>query len=169
MRRVTPVLLMLWPLVMAAPSCLAQQVTVEHVDVIDAGTYRITAGAGTAEPGTPTGEVTAVDKSTLLEATNTLPAKSGTEFGLRYIVVGKPAAAEVDLDIAITYPAEGLTDPATGRTIHESRYTSTKKIGASEYLGYGIEHDWEAVPGAWTFEIWHGGKRLAYRTFTLTQ
>jgi len=148
---------------------LAQAASVERIDVVDAGTYRIKTGAGTAEPATPTGEVTAVDKSTLLEATHTVAARVGTEFGYRYTVVGEPAGAEVKLDIVITYPENGLNDPDSGRTLHESRYTSTKKIGETEYLGYGLENDWEAVPGTWTFEIWYDGKKLAGQSFTLTK
>ena len=143
--------------------------TIERVDVLDAGTYRIETGNKTAEANTPTGEVTAVDKSMLVEATNTVAASVGTEFGFRYRIVGEPEGEEVELDIVITYPEAGLSDPATGKAGKESRYKTRKKIGSEEYLGYGIEADWEVVPGPWAFEIWHDGDQLARLVFTVTK
>ena len=44
-----------------------------------------------------------------------------------------------------------------------------KKIGETAYLGYGIENDWEIVPGTWTFEIWYSGRKLAEQSFTLSR
>ncbi|MCG6857294.1 MAG: DUF3859 domain-containing protein [Salaquimonas sp.] len=150
-------------------TAIAPAASLEGVDVVDAGIYRVDTGAESAEPGTPTGEVTAVVKATLLEATDTVPARLGTEFGFRYEVVGKPAGEAVMLDFVITYPDKGLHDPASGRTLHESRYSKAKPIASTEYFGYGLENDWEAVPGTWTFEIWQDGVKFAGRSFTLTK
>ena len=148
---------------------IASAATLERVDVVESGTFRIETGVATAKANTPTGEVTAVDRAVLIEATDTVEARKGTEFGFRYTIVGEPEGDEVELDIVITYPEAGLSDPATGKSVHESRYSTTKKIGTTEYLGYGIEAEWEAVPGPWSFEIWHEGAQLARLVFTVTQ
>ena len=165
MLRLVPVFL----LIVFSFAASAFAATVERIDVVDAGTYRIETGDKTQEANTPTGEITAVDNSVLVEATDTIVASPGAEFGFRYVVIGEPAGGEVELDFVITYPATGLTDPATGTTLHESRYSAAKTIGKREYLGYGLESDWEAVPGEWRFEIWHDGRMLAKHAFTLTK
>jgi hypothetical protein len=157
-------------LLFSAPfAAWAQSVTVERIDILDKGLYAIETGAGTAQANTPTGEVTAVTGSRNIEVTSAIAAKVGGEFGFRYTAIGEPAGAEVPFDIVIAYPKQGLTNPDTKTTLHESRYSQTKKIGEISYLGYGFEHDWEAEPGTWVFQIWHDGRKLADETFTVTK
>ncbi len=156
-------------LVLLSVAGIAHAATIGRVDVLDSGTYRVETGDSTAEANTPTGEVTSVGKAALIEATDTIIGAVGTEFGFRYRVVGEPEGEAVDLDIVITFPDAGLTDPESGKTIRESRYSTSKKVGADEYLGYGFEADWEIVPGAWSFEIWHDGHQMARLVFNVTQ
>jgi hypothetical protein len=145
----------------AAPS-------VDRIDIVDKGIYAIKTGDQTPDANTPTGEIAAVQKSKIIEATDTVAARVGVEFGFQYVVIGKPAGEEVPLHIVITYPKPGIHDPAEAAPLLLSRFQRVKKIGETVYLGYGIEHDWEIVPGTWTFQIWHGGKKLAEQSFTVT-
>jgi hypothetical protein len=154
--------------VAAVSTAAAQSVRVDGIDVVDKGIYEITAGKKTADPNTPTKEITAVTGEKLVTATDTVAGKIGTEFGLRYVVKGDPAGAEAPLDFVITYPPPGLKDPAEAAPVTESRYSRGKKIGDTIYLGYGFENDWEIVPGTWTFAIFHDGKKLAEESFTVT-
>jgi len=142
---------------------------VERIDIVDAGIYTVAIGEETPDPIAPTGTIAAPITATLVEATETIPGRPGVEFGLRYVVVGAPAGAEVALDFVITYPPPGLVDPSEPEPLLQSRYTRPKKIGETVYLGYGFESDWEIVPGAWTFEIWHDGARLASQDFTVAR
>ena len=141
---------------------------VERVDVLDAGTYTVETGAVTADPAAPGGQTVAVTTTTLVAAGTTLPAVHGTEFGFRYVAIGAPEGARVPLDFVITYPEPGLADPEAAEPIRTARFTREKSIGVPDYLGYSLEEPWEAVPGAWRFEIWSDGRQLAERTFTLT-
>ena len=153
---------------LAAPlAATAADVRVERIDVIDAGIYTVAIGEETADPSAPTGTIAAPITATLVEATTTIPGRLGLEFGLRYVIVGEPAGAEVPLDFVIAYPPPGLVDPAEPEPLRESRYTRQKKIGETVYLGYGFENDWEIVPGEWTFEIWYDGAKLATRSFAV--
>ena len=62
-----------------------------------------------------------------------------------------------------------LLDPKDNKPVLESRYSRTKKIGETVYLGYGFENAWEIVPGKWTFEVWYQGKKLATQSFAVTK
>lgn len=155
-------------LLIAAPLAVhAADVRVERIDVVDTGIYAVETGEETADPNAPTGTIAAVTTVTNVETTTTIPGKLGLEFGLRYVIVGEPDGAEVPLDFVITYPPPGIVDPAESSPLLESRYSRSKKIGETVYLGYGFENDWEIVPGLWRFEIWHDGAKLADQSFTI--
>jgi hypothetical protein len=156
-------------LLAASLSARAEGVRVERIDIVDTGIYTIVTGEVTADPNAPTGAIAAVTTVTNVEKTTTIPGRLGLEFGLRYVIVGEPAGAEVPLDFVISYPAPGLVDPAEPEPLRESRYARQKKIGETIYLGYGFENAWEIVPGEWSFEIWFEGKKLARQDFTVSQ
>ena len=82
---------------------------------------------------------------------------------------GEPDGAEVTLEFVNTYPAPGLADPESPTPFMESKYERSKKIGETIYSGYGLENDWELVPGTWIFEIRHKGDTLASVSFTLVK
>ncbi len=160
--------LALTALLIGAPlAALAADVRVERIDIVDTGIYTVVTGEETADPDAPTGTIAAVTTVTNVEKTSTIPGKLGLEFGLRYVIVGEPAGAEVPLDFVILYPPPGLVDPAAPEPIRESRYGRIKSIGETVYLGYGFENDWEVVPGEWSFEIWFEGDMLASQSFTV--
>jgi hypothetical protein len=160
--------LLIAAVLLASPlAASAADLRVERIDVIDAGVYTVATGEVTADPNVPTGTVAAPVSATLVDATTTVLGRLGLEFGLRYLIVGEPTGADVPLDFVILYPPPGLVDPAEPNPLRESRYTRQKKIGETVYLGYGLENDWEIVPGEWTFEIWFDGAKLASRGFVV--
>lgn len=161
--------LILAPLASATSAALAAEPRVERIDIVDAGTYSITPGEETADPNTPTGKITAVDKVENIDPSTTVKGAIGTEFGFRYRVVGEPADAEVTLDMVYTYPPPGLADPEETAPIPETRFARQKKIGETVYLGYGFENPWEIVPGTWTFTISYQGRKLAEKSFTVVK
>lgn len=42
------------------------------------------------------------------------------------------------------------------------------EIGRVFYESYHFDHDWEMVPGAWSFEIWYDGRKLTEQKLTVT-
>jgi hypothetical protein len=162
--------LLLVAILVAAPlAARGEEVRVDRIDIVDKGVYEITTGEATPDPNTPTGKISAVTKVKNIEATTAVRGRVGLEFGFQYTVVGAPAGDEVSLDIVNIYPALGIVDPQDPKPILENRYSRKKKIGETAYLGYGIENDWEIVPGTWTFEIWYSGRKLAEQSFTLSR
>ena len=119
--------LLLAAMLLVAPlAARAEGVRIERIDVVDTGIYRSSTGEETADPNAPTGTIAAVTTVTNVEATTAIPGKLGLEFGLRYVIVGEPAGAEVPLDFVITYPPPGLVDPAEPTPLLESRYSRPK-------------------------------------------
>jgi len=37
------------------------------------------------------------------------------------------------------------------------------------YRDYTFAHDWELLPGVWTFQIWYQGRMLAEEKFTVVK
>jgi len=162
-------LVFLAPLLLSVGAAHADDVRVDRIEIVGKGVYAVETGQATQNPNTPTGAITAVDNVTNIEATTEIPASVGTEFGFQYKIVGEPSGAEVTLDFVNIYPEQGLRDPAGPGPVFESRYQRTKRIGETQYLGYGLENAWEAVPGSWTFQIWYDGRKLVDESFTVTE
>ncbi len=147
----------------------AQDVRIDRVEIVGKGTYQVVTGEVTKDASMPTGEIAAPVTYTNLEATSTIPARVGTEFGVEYRIVGEPDGADVTIRLINAYPAPGLIDPADPKPILETEFERIKKIGAVNYLGYGFENDWELVPGTWVMQIWQGDRKLVDESFTVVK
>ena len=133
------------------------------------GIYQIEVGTLTPERQTPTGVAASVDNVKNVQDTTTIPARRGIEFGFQYTIIGKPEGAQVPLRIVSIFPKRGLRNPATRKTTYRSEIVRDKTLGSIVYAGYGFEHEWEAVPGTWTFQLWHKNRKLAEQAFTVTK
>ncbi len=163
-----PLMVLLPLLPFLANGALAADIRIDGIDVVGKGIYEVKTGAVTKDPNTPTGEITLPDRFAILEATDTIPASVGTEFGIAYRIVGAPEGAEVKLQFVNTYPSPGIVDPADNKPILSDKFERTKKVGVN-YLGYGFENDWELVPGTWTMEIWYNGHKLVDQSFAVVK
>ena len=38
-------------------------------------------------------------------------------------------------------------------------------IGNTGYREYAFEHDWEVLPGKWTFEFWYRNRKVGEQSF----
>jgi hypothetical protein len=147
----------------------AAEVSVERVDIVGKGLYKVETGEQTPDPEVPTGSIALPLKFTNIEKTDMVPARVGVEFGFEYMIVGSPGGAEVPLEFGITYPEAGLPDPESPSPLHESNFQRNKPVGEVVYFGYGFENDWELVPGVWTFAITYQGRVLAEQEFTVVE
>ncbi len=162
-------LLLLAFLPLVSGAALAEDARVDGIEIVGKGIYEVHTGAVTKDPSAPTGEIKAPDTFTLVEATDAIPARIGTEFGVEYRPTGVPDGTEATLSFVFVYPSPGIADPASAKPILSDRFERKKKIGAVNYLGYGFENDWELVPGTWTMEIWSGDQKLASENFTVAE
>lgn len=141
----------------------AGAVEVWGFDVIKYGTYRGAVREIEDMEHSPGGKRRVVNVQEFLKATFKVPAIPGTRFGFRYVINGIPEGAEVPITIRKTYP--GLRDPKRDKVIYNHKYLRIHEIGEICGTGYGFDHDWELVPGTWTFELLHKGNMLGEISF----
>ncbi len=143
-----------------------EQAIVQSADVLDYGIYRIElTGEHVPMPSAGAGAVQPASRVVLVAQTNQIPTNLGTTFGFQFVLNGKPVGAVADVDIIVEHPAFKKPDGETTGTSDKVpwRYRIGEKVGYT----YTFDHDWEALPGKWTIEVWRGGKRLAGKEFTV--
>jgi hypothetical protein len=159
-----PFLMSLLALLLAAGAARGQTAEVDHLELIDFGTYK-------TEPGNIRKNANGL-KTTItpgvehLESTAIIPARIGTSFGIRYKVVGEPDKAEVTLRKVISFPPPGL-QPSRGKFVPQSESKVETMIGEKVADLYTLEDIFELVPGVWTVELWDGERKLLTQSFTL--
>ncbi|MNF51640.1 hypothetical protein D3C76_806270 [compost metagenome] len=110
------------------------------------------------------GERVLTQSNQTIEQTDTVPAKLGTKFGLRYTLLGKVAA---DTPLTLLYLTPGVTTPDGKR--HDKLVVEQKLVvGASQdVMAYEFTEAHEVVPGDWQFMVFQGDRLLAEKRFTV--
>jgi Domain of unknown function (DUF3859) len=165
-RMIRPVLALLF-FVLAMATSQGQEVTIDRVDVVESGIYKIRKVDRVQAPNTASGVVTPATDRELLRSTTTVPAKLGTSFGVRFNVIGKPRGTKTKITFITTYPAQGLRNPDTGKTAYRSEFEWEIEIGKRDGRTYTFDNAWEVVPGEWALEFWYQGRKLGGQTFTV--
>jgi Domain of unknown function (DUF3859) len=147
----------------------AQGSKIDRIEIVEAGIFRAETSSIEPAPGTATRQRNILSETTLVASTTRIEAKIGVHFGIRYRVVGRPANATVKLISATQYPAPGLKNPKAAGNQMRGEHPLFATIGQINYRGYVFDHDWEIVPGVWTFELWDGKRRLVSQTFEVTK
>lgn len=158
------VLLAILILAVGAGSACAQS-KVDRIDIVEAGIYRAQTATIEYAPDTATRQRNVLRETELVAATTKIEARIGVHFGMRYRLVGRPNNATAKLISITQYPAPGLRNPLIGKSQIRGEHSLFATIGTINYRGYVFEHDWELVPGIWTFEIWDGQRKLASQAF----
>ena len=147
----------------------AAQAKVDRIEIVETGLYAAETALIEHAPLTATGQRNVLSKTTLIAPATRIEAKVGVHFGLRYRVIGRPNNATVKLTSVTQYPVPGLKKPGTQTVQDRGEHSLFATIGAINYRGYVFEHDWELVPGTWTFELWDGKRKLASQTFDVVK
>lgn len=98
-----------------------------------------------------------------LEKTLSIPAATGVEFGMEFIVRGVPKDSSISLTVRMIHP--GITDPATGVETWATEWEIRPRLGQKSYVGWEFADDWEAAPGKWTLQLYNGSKMMAEKDF----
>ena len=136
---------------------------VEKIAIVEAGIYSAKT-IGTDRPSS-LGSVHRVEAVRILERSTLVPAQKGIRFGFRYKVVGSPIGTRVGLRFVINFPVPGLRPPLAREPHLSAEFTATKTIGDTAYREFHFDEDWEIVPGLWTFEVWHGHRKIGEQHF----
>jgi len=148
----------------SATAPVAAEPDVERVDIVDSGLFETTLQRKIDAPKTASGDQLEVAGVRLVEASHKVPARLGVEFGLHYRPVGKTGAV-VEVRKLTRFPAPGLANPATGKTLAVDEFDAPHRVGDVAYTGYRIANAWEIRPGTWTIELWVGERKLAAESF----
>jgi len=140
-------------------------VRVDGATVSNPGIYSLSVMTDIPDPNTAAGIRHTVGDLTLVTRTTTIPARIGVHFGFYFTVNGASEGGNVQVRYVNRFPGPGLTNPGTGETTHEEEYSQDVAIGGSNYKGWSFDHDYELVPGRWTFEIWYGDRKIAEQSF----
>ncbi len=154
-------------LLLAGISSAAGAQTIQRIDIIEAGIYRSQRTEDRAAPGTATGNVHIVTDINLVQATTTVPARLGVQFGFRFKTAGQ-TGEKVRLKVVKLIPQPGIRNPNTGNTTVRDESDWDRTVGSTGFHAYTFDYPWEIVTGTWTFEIWDGNRKLAEQQFTVT-
>jgi Domain of unknown function (DUF3859) len=146
----------------------AQAPTISKADITQFGIYEAKITGRTPAPGTAAGYTNKVEYHFVSNAT-TLPARKGVRFGFEYRLIGAPDGAKVAIRRVTIFPSGGLRNAETGQVAQNDEVTVQNTIGELSLKGYGLDNDWEAVPGVWIQQIWYGDQKLAEHIFTLVK
>jgi DNA-binding phage protein len=150
--------------VLTVSAALSDDHRVDHVSIVERGIFQ--ASSETVPIARSSfGSVIKVRNVSLVRSTTTILARTSLRFGLRYVVVGAPVGASVDIRLVTRFPESGLLDPATGIRHYESEYTIRGAIGIPAYREFIFDHSWEIVAGEWVFEFWQAGRNIGSQRF----
>jgi hypothetical protein len=144
----------------------AQAQTIQRIEIIEFGIF--TRGPQTIgeDAGSPSGFARAVSKVTLVQRTNIVPARIGAHFGFTFRVIGASDTI-AKFKYILHIPAPGIRNPNTGNIMETGYHVQECRVGDVCFVGYGLDHDFEIVPGTWTIELWEENHKLASQSFNV--
>jgi hypothetical protein len=149
----------------AAP--YGQSGVVDRIEILDVGLFSVQRTKDIIDPGVTAGK-RYEGVMRFLQPTTQVAALIGASFGIRYRVVGARPGSSVAIRVVWRFPSQGLLNPARGETVYQEEHTLTRVIGESAANTYTFDSPWEAVPGIWAIELWHGDRKLAEQSFTVS-
>lgn len=128
--------------------------------VTEAGIYQ--AQVLTGETNAAGLKLQGLDEFKLLKSTTNVPARIGVRFGFRYEILGTPTNAPIILTMVGKHPP--IKNATTGKIDTKDTYSLRSWIGRT-YTSNSLDEESDLVPGQWTFEVWHEGKKLCEQSF----
>jgi hypothetical protein len=151
-------LFLIWTLPL---SLLAQEeVRVIGAKVTEVGIYQ--AQVLTDQTNAAGVKLQGLDEFKLLKSTTNVPARIGIRFGFRYEILGTPTNAPITLTMVGKHPP--MKNATTGKIEIRETYSLRSWIGKT-YTSNSLDEKSDLVPGQWTFEVWHQGKKLCEQSF----
>ena len=132
--------------------------------MIDYGLYKVSNESSISDTNSPTGEVRSGGTFTLVEQSDTIPARLGSAFGFRFSI---PKELQ-DIQLKYVYSFPEIRNPNTGRSYTNfATMGEAKGHGPSSGIFYNLTDPWELVPGKWTIQVFVDERKLLEKQFTL--
>ena len=130
---------------------------VDSIKIIDFGQYKTTCAGWQEAPGTQRGKIQIIGQRELLKRTKRIALSDGTEFGIRYVVNGQEEGGQVDLLVRVSHSEMQSSE----------EWVTARQIGTPSFDGWKFDRESQMLPGKVTIELFHGGVKLAEKTFTV--
>ena len=140
----------------------------ERIVVLEAGIVSGKPGKLVPAPGTATGFTREIDDFKLMKRTDTIVAKQGVRFGMRFRVERTPPGKLIKARCITRFPADGVTNPK-GMKVQVDEYDCDLRLGDVTWRSYTFDDSWEMVPGDWTLEFWLEGRKIGEKRFTIVK
>jgi len=141
------------------------------VQIVDYGTFAFDSPFAKG-PTIAAGQTPKNEQEATFQRSDRVPLQLGIRFGVFIIVTtpGTAAGQSLALRKITRFPAPGLKNPETGKTVLSEATAVTVRLGEQQGpFGYVLDHDWELVPGTWKIEFWYGDEKLAEQAFIATK
>lgn len=137
-----------------------ESVHVTGAKVTEVGIYQ--AQVLTGETNAAGLKLQGLDEFELVNSTTNIPARVGIRFGFRYEILGTPTNAPITLTMVGKHPP--IKNAKTGKLETKDTYSLRSWVGKT-YTSNSLDEESDVVPGQWTFEVWHEGKKLCEQSF----
>lgn len=141
----------------------------QHLKVIvqETGIYSAT-DSGRLAP-TLAGTVLQVHRPKLLRGTTAIPIVKGLRFGLRYALAsGRDLSRQtIPLRMVTKFPVGSLQTQKGNERVVQQEYIIELPFGSVGHRIFHLDEDWELVSGVWSFEFWHGNRKVGEQEFCL--
>ncbi|MCH8842534.1 MAG: DUF3859 domain-containing protein [SAR324 cluster bacterium] len=128
------------------------------IDIVRFGIYTRDAEAGASQ---------ADSGLRLVQQTDFIPAITGDNFYVEYVVTGEPEGAAITVEERVTLTPMGVENPSGDRFFVKSRKQRKGRIGGRYLAGWGLDEGEYIEPGVWKVQIWIDGALLAEKMFNI--
>ena len=142
--------------------------------IVGYGTYTVTNNYKQFKtPGSTSGVSRAyLDLPTFTAVTDHIRARPGVRFGIVFELTNLPKAQNARVGIVLVTRHPPLRDP-DGKTSTGDEQPVRITVGGRDrivsWTGFGFGHDYELVPGTWTFEVRSHSGMLCKKDFTVVR
>ncbi|MEY2518320.1 MAG: hypothetical protein QOF24_79 [Verrucomicrobiota bacterium] len=142
--------------------------------IVGYGTYTVTNNFRVIEtPSSSAGVARAfMDPPTFTSVTDRIRAKVGVRFGIVFELTNLPKIQNATVGIVLVrkHPPWRSPDGATSTHLERSvRMLVRGQDRIVSWTGIGFDHDYEVVPGIWTFEVRSYSRLLCKKDFTVVR
>jgi hypothetical protein len=168
-----PCLKVIW-LVLLTVSCSAAANADIQGRIVGYGTYIAPAKYKQIKtPGSISGfGRTYMEPPTFTAVTDRILAKNGVGFGIVFELTNLPKIqnATVGIVLVTKHPSVRKPDGTTSNRFERSvRMAVRGQDRIVSWTGYGFDHDYELIPGIWTFEVRSYSRLLCKKDFTVVR
>jgi len=140
---------------------------ISQASIVEYGIYHSTISDSTVTDDISKSKSNFVKDVYLIEQTDTIIAKIGNSFGIRYLINGSPDGASIPLKIYNLFPMPGIVDKKANTVKYFTFRNVNRTIGDTSYTGFTFEHDYELLPGNRKYQILFDDSIIVEKTFTI--